>query len=634
MILRYLNIKTLMIDYMNDFKKSKDIHSIPFLDVSFPSSEMNVETRPDGTLVITPVVELNNYIPNLSLVISQQAKTRPLQAYLKERDTNGEWLAINYEDIFRDSSAVAAWLINQDIKELRPLLILSANSIHHAVFKYGAMAAQLPVCPVSINYSLMAGDYGRLRHVVSMLNPAIVFAEHTSQYKAALNSIDFGDAVIVTAHPDTLNRPAVSIAEVLQTKICAKVSKSISSIDPDAPAVYMLTSGSTSLPKAVIHTQRMITSNLAQASQVLGETAGWDDQMLDWLPWNHVSGAFTKMGVMMSGGTLHIDAGRPLPSEFYKTVQNIKDVPVQFFTNVPAGYAMLTDEMESDRELQYAFFGSLRLALYGGAGLPQALYDRFQKLAIEVTGKKVFFTTGYGATETSSGCMAIYFDSQEVGIGLPMPGLTIKLVPVNDRYEVRMRGTMMTPGYVGKDSSDLFDNEGFLKIGDYASFIKKDDISRGLKFAGRLAEEFKLANGTWVSGGTLRAEIVQTLSPLISDAVVCGINAEYLAVLVWLNRVTAERYFGRNLPNTAQGLTNDIELRSHVIDTLNEYNKRNPGTSRKIMRLGFLIEPPSIDGHEISDKGTVNQSIALQRRARDVERLYSETPYNFVITLD
>jgi feruloyl-CoA synthase len=611
-----------------------DLHSIPFRDVSFPSAEMDVETRSDGSLVIMPVTPLNEYIANLPLVMSQQAKDRPQQPYLKQRDANGDWLAINYEDAFRDSSAVAAWLFEQNIENLRPVLILSANSIHHAVFKYGAMAAQIPACPVSINYSLMGGDYGRLNHVINMLKPAVVFAEHTERYKAALDSVDFGDAIVVTASPDMLERSAVAIADVLKTEISERVSESIAAIDPDAPSVYMLTSGSTSLPKAVIQTQRMITANLAQTFQVLGETAGWDDQMLDWLPWNHVSGAFTKMGVMVSGGTLHIDAGRPIPGEFETTIKNLKDVPVKFFTNVPAGYAMLADAMESDPELQHAFFGSLHLALYGGAGLPQALYDRLQKLAIEVTGRRVFFTTGYGATETSSGCMAIYFDSEEVGIGLPMPGLTIKLIPAEDRYEVRMQGPMMTAGYVGKKSSDLFDDEGFLRIGDYAQFIEPDDISRGLKFAGRLAEEFKLANGTWVSGGALRAGLVQTLSPLISDAVICGINAEYLAALVWLNRAAAERHFDRELPTAADALANDPELRSHISNVIGENNRRNPGSSTRIQRIAFLNEPPSIDSHEISDKGTVNQSVALRRRASDVERLYSETPNNFVIVLD
>ena len=236
--------------------------------------------------------------------------------------------------------------------------------------------------------------------------------------------------------------------------------------------------------------------------------------MLDWLPWNHVSGAFTKMGVMISGGTLYIDGGRPIPGEFQKTIKNLKDVPVRFFTNVPAGFAMLADAMDTDPELRRVFFSKLRLALYGGAGLSQNLYDRFQSMAVKETSNRVFFTTGYGATETSSGCMAIYFDSEEVGIGLPMPGLTIKLIPSDQHYEIRMKGAMMTPGYIGQSADYLYDEEDFLCIGDYVDFIVPGDINRGLKFVGRLAEEFKLSTGTWVSGGHLRAQLVQALSPV------------------------------------------------------------------------------------------------------------------------
>ena len=477
-----------------------------FRPVAFPPAEMRVDRRTDGTLIVEPVAPLAPFVPNLPKLLVEQAAARPDQPYLLQRDVaNSDWVASTYADTLRDAMAVAQWLLRQKIADGRSMLILSGNSILHAVFKYGAMAAQLPVCPVSINYSLMGGDYGRLKHVVGLLKPAIVFAEDTERFRAALETVDFGGATVVTAKPSQLACAATSIADVLGTAAGPAVSASIDSIDPDAPSVYMLTSGSTSLPKAVIQTQRMIGANLAQGRQVLGETAGWDDVMLDWLPWNHVSGAFTKMGVMISGGTLYIDAGRPIPGEFDTTIRNLKDVPVRFFVNVPAGYAMLADALEKDAELRSRFFSKLQLALYGGAGLPQALYDRFQQLAIDTTGEKVFFTTGYGATETSSGCMAIYFHTEEVGIGLPMPGLTLKMVPVDERYELRMKGPMITRGYVGDTPAELFDDEGYLKIGDCAEFIVPGDISGGLRFAGRLAEEFKLANGTWVSGGALRA---------------------------------------------------------------------------------------------------------------------------------
>lgn len=611
-----------------------DLKTVAFRKVSFPSADMDVSNRADGTLIITPTTPLNDFVPNLPLLLSRQAAERPEQAYLLQRDAKDNWVSSSYSETCRDSMAVASWLIDQGIDQRRCVLILSGNSIMHAVFKYGSMAARVPICPVSINYALMGGDFARLKHVVSMLNPAVVFAEQTKAYKNALESVDFGDAIVVTNAPSELDCDAVSIDQVLQTPVASNIADLVATIDPDAPSVYMLTSGSTSLPKAVIQTQRMIAANLAQACQVLGATAGWDDVMLDWLPWNHVSGAFTKMGVMISGGTLYIDGGRPIPGEFETTVKNLKDVPVQFFTNVPAGYAMLADAMDNDPQLRRTFFSKLRLGLYGGAGLPQSLYDRLQTMAIEETGKRVFFTTGYGATETSSGCMAIYFDSEEVGVGLPMPGLTIKLIPAGDRYEIRMQGAMMTPGYVGQSVGDLYDDEGFLRIGDYVDFIEPGDISRGLKFAGRLAEEFKLANGTWVSGGHLRAQLIHALSPLISDALICGINDDYVGALMWLNRAAAERVLDRELPASAAALASDPELCRRVREALSQHNRENPGSSRRLARVAFLVEPPSIDGQEISDKGTVNQSIALRRRAADVARLYAQNPDASVIVLD
>jgi feruloyl-CoA synthase len=356
--------------------------------------------------------------------------------------------------------------------------------------------------------------------------------------------------------------------------------------------------------------------------------------MLDWLPWSHVSGAFTKMGVMISGGTLYIDGGRPMAGAFDTTVKNLKDVSIRFFTNVPAGYAMLADAMDNDPHLRRAFFSNLHLALYGGAGLPQSLYDRLQTMAIKETGKRIFFTTGYGATETSSGCMAIYFDSEEVGVGLPMPGMSIKLIPADDRYEIRMSGPMMTPGYVGLPVGDLYDEDGFLRIGDYVDYIVPGDISRGLKFAGRIAEEFKLASGTWVSGGRLRAQLTQALSPFVSDALICGIDKEYVGALMWLNRAAAERALSRTLATTAEDLAQDTELRDKILRALRVHNEESTGSSRRISRVAFLIEPPSVDEQEISDKGTVNQSVALRRRTADIERLYSNDPDSSVIILE
>lgn len=587
----------------------------PFRKTSFPSAAMRVERRADGSLWVTPELALASYHPNLPQALAARAAEHPQKTYLAERRGGPEapWSRASYGEVDAQSRAVAAWLLARRIPAGRSLLILSGNSVMHAVVKYGAMAARLPACPVSVNYALMGGDYGRLRHVIDLVRPAVVFAEQTQTFRAALQSVDFGDAALVTDDPTLVegtqgSGPLVSTASVLATPAGPEVDASIAAIDPDEASLYMLTSGSTSLPKAVIQTQRMITSNLAQGRQVMGDTAGWSDVMLDWLPWSHVSGAFTKMGTLTSGGTLYIDGGRPMPGAFDESLQNLKEIAPKFYVNVPFGYAMLADAIEKDDELRQRFFGNLRLALYGGAGLPQALYDRFQQLAVDTVGERIFFTTGYGATETSSGCMAIYFPTEEVGIGLPMPGLTLKLVPNADRYEVRLKGPMITPGYLGlsaEDNRKIFDDEGFYRTGDATQLHDPNDLGKGLKFAGRLAEEFKLSSGTWVSAGRLRAQLIEALSPLVSDLLICGENRDRLAILAW--------------PKAAV----DAALEADLAARLRSFNSGR-GASERITSFSILREPPSVDAHEVSDKGTINQRVALLRRAADVDRLYQQ----------
>lgn len=594
-----------------------------FKETFFPSAQMREVRRADGTIIATPELPLVDHLCNIPLELAARAATHPEKTYLAERRGGpaAPWHHCSYGEMNARSRAIAAWILEQRIQSDRSLLILSGNSILHAAVKYGAMSARLPACPISVNYSLMGGDYGRLKHVIALVRPAIVFAEHGSAFKAALENVNFGDAVLITDDPGVLGRTSfrqcVSTADVVATAAGEGVDASIRAITPDEPTLYMLTSGSTSLPKAVIQTQRMLASNLAQGRQVLGATAGWGDRMLDWLPWSHVSGAYTKMGTLTSGGSLFIDGGRPMPGRFDETLANLKELTPKFFVNVPSGYAMLADALERDAELRTKFFANLRLALYGGAGLPQPLYDRFQRLAVETVGKRIFLTTGYGATETASGCMAIYFPTEEVGIGLPMPGLTLKLVPNADRYEVRLKGPMITPGYLHAEgeAERMFDEEGYYRTGDAAVFNDPQDLGRGLKFAGRLSEEFKLGNGTWVTAGRLRDLLLGALSPLIRDLLVCGENREWLSILVWPSQA----------PND--------DFRRAIAERLTTFNEGR-GASERIRRVGFLTEPPSVDAHEVSDKGSINQRVALQRRATDVARLYIEPCVAEVLTID
>jgi feruloyl-CoA synthase len=582
----------------------------PFRATFFPPAEMRVERRGDGTLIVDPVAPLQPFVPNLPAVLADWAARDPERIHLAQRAARGgPWIRQSYSATRRDADAVAQWLLDRRIPAGRSALLLSGNSIAHAVFKFGAMAAGVPSCPVSANYSLMPGDFGRLRHVVGLVRPAVVFAEPAARFRRALETVDFGDAVVVTDDPGALARPSVAWSEVLATPVTPAVAASIAALDPDAHSAYMLTSGSTSMPKAVIQTQRMLNANVAQARQVLALTAGWNEAMLDWLPWSHVSGACNLFATTTSGGAFYIDGGRPLPGQFEESLENLRDVPPTFHINVPFGYAMLVDALDRDAGLREVFFRNLRIALYGGAGLPQALYDRFQQLAVDTIGERIFFTTGYGATETTSGCMSIYFPTEAVGIGLPMPGMSLKLVPIGPRYEVRIRGQIVTPGYLGnvEASAGMLDDEGYYRTGDTAQLHDPADIGRGLKFAGRLAEDFKLGTGSWVSAGRLRAELLEACAPLLADLLVCGENLGFVAVLAW--------------PKVAPG----PELSAELAVRLSAFN-RGRGHSERVERLLLLAEAPSADQHEVSDKGTINQRVAIARRTAEVERVYATAP--------
>ena len=594
------------------------VRAAPFREVAFPPVDLEIERRADGVIIMTPRQPLEIGVATVPAGLARQALRVPDKTHLAERaGADRAWRRQTFAEAKAQSDAVAQWLLDRGIPTGRPVMILSGNSIAHGTIRYGAMAAGVPVSPVSANYALMgaAGGFERLRHVVELVRPAVIFAE-TAPYAAAVAACAPGVPVI-SREPQAFGPAGVAYDEVLATPVTEAVARSIAGLDPDAPAAYMLTSGSTGRPKAVIQTQAMIVANLHQGWQTLGRAAGWDDVLLEWMPWSHVSGAFTSMAAAIFGGSLHIDEGKPLPGLFDETVRNLREIPLRYFTNVPAGYAMLTTALESDEALRGAFFRDLRLMLYGGAGLPQPVYDRLQALAVQTCGHRIFLTTGYGATETTSGCMSIYFPTDQVGIGLPMPGLSVKMVPLDDRYELRMKGAMVTPGYLDAPevNATIRDEEGFYRIGDTGRFHDPADPTKGLAFAGRLAEEFKLDTGSWVSGGALRLQLVGALSPLISDLLVCGEGRSAVGILAW----PAPGADPADLDAVAAG------LRHH--------NRENPGSSTRVGRFAFLREPPNAEAHELSDKGGVNQALAKQRRADAVERLYAATPEPDVLVL-
>jgi feruloyl-CoA synthase len=339
------------------------------------------------------------------------------------------------------------------------------------------------------------------------------------------------------------------------------------------------------------------------------------------------------MAAAMFGGSLFIDEGKPVPGLFAETLRNLREIAVPYFSNMPAGFAFLVDALEEDEELCRSFFSRLRLLLYGGAGLPQPLYDRLQRLAVRTTGRRIAFTTGYGATETTSGCMVITFLTEKVGIGLPTPGLEVKLVPTDDRYEIRLRGDNITPGYLHdpEQTASAFDDEGFFRTADAARFHDEHDVNQGLYFAGRLAEEFKLGTGTWVYGGQVRSRVIEALSPAVTDLILCGADRDFLAVL-GVPSQAGLRAIADSPGGSIGELTGDEKVRQFVSRALDRYNASNPGSSTRIERFAFVREMPSAEKRELSDKGTVNQSIALRNRSAEIEALYADPPAAGVVS--
>jgi feruloyl-CoA synthase len=599
--------------------------SVPFRQTDFLPVDLAVERRADGAILLRSRIPLREFEPCLPRVLAVQAQRLGSKPYLvQRRGPQREWTPHSYADTKRDTDAIAQWLLDRKVARDRPILLLSGNSVAHALVKFGGMAVGVPACPVSSNYGLMDSNFARLRHVVQLTRPGVVFVEQAKPFARALEQVDFGDAIILTATPEDAPRGAESLADVLATPVTNAVAERIAALRGDDHAAYMLTSGSTGPPKAVVQTYANITANIAQALQTIGSAAGWHTTTMDWLPWNHVSGAFGKMNTLVAGGTLYIDEGKPVPGPLWQeSLRNLREVAGSYYVNVPLGYQLLVEALEADADLRRTFFRDLRVLLYGGAGLPQPTYERLQRLAVATTGKRIMLISAYGSTETTSGCLAIHFETDKVGLGVPMPGVSVKLVPVDERYEVRIAGAVVTPCYLRdpKRTAESRDEEGYYRMGDLAVFHDPQRPEHGLAFAGRLAEEFKLGSGTWVCGGQLRAELLRRLAPLVDELVLCGEGHTSIGVLAWPNRTALE----------SSGVAG---LQSAIRERLAAHNAANPGASTAVRRVLLLQEAPNAGAHELSDKGTVNRSAVLVRRAADVERLYAEPPNADVIKID
>jgi feruloyl-CoA synthase len=600
----------------------------PFKPLPMLPPKIFSQRRADGSYIIRSLYDLAPMHRSIAHLLEERAKQHPTRHLLAQRTAQGPWRFITYGEANQQANAVAQALLDRKLGPDTPLLILSSNSLEHAVMMLGAMKARVPVAPVSVAYSLFSQDHGKLRHVAQLTKPRMVFVDNGPLYAKALKALDLASVEVVTlvSAPDV---PSTSYESLLQTNAGPAVRASMDEIDHATVAKYLFTSGSTGLPKGVIQTHGMMCAVVAGQESLRAEPPDPNEipQSLEWMPWNHISaGNIGFNGNLNAGGTVYLDNGKPLPGMFDETIRNLREISPLVFGSAPIAFTMLADAMERDDALRDKFFAKLRYMGYGGATLSDDLYDRMQALAIKSTGNRIPLTTMYGATETQ-GITVVHWLTERVGlIGLPLPGITLKLVPNGQKLEVRVKGPTVTPGYLNRPdlTEAAFDEEGFYKLGDAAKFVDPHEPAKGLIFDGRVTEDFKLSSGTWVSVGTLRADIVAAISPLVQDCVIAGLDKEYISVLAWPNLAAAREICADPDLKTPDELVRSEAVVNFVRERLQKHNKGAGGSSGKVQRIMLMTEPPSIDGHEITDKGYVNQRATLDRRAKLVSAVYEK----------
>ena len=584
----------------------------PMRVLNRPSPSVCIEPAADGSLLVTSG---HPYEPPSELLIDYiglSAASRPDNTFLARRGDDGQWRRLTYRALAEETSAIALWLMERGFGPgSPPVMILSENSIEHAVLNFAALRAGATVVPVSPSYSL-SGEFTRLKHVLELADPGLVFAQDATRYAAALELSAAPGRILATA----AGGAGVSLGDMRRREDAGLLTERRHQITAETPAKILFTSGSTGMPKGVINTHDNLIAALQMVRQV-GEppdpTAVYT--LLDWLPWHHTFGGNVHINaVLRAAGTMYIDDGRPVPGQFAATIANLREISPSAYSSVPAAYPMLADALEKDAALRETFFRKLRTLSYGGALLPQDLWERMQRLAVMTVGERIPFGCGWGMTETAGTGTSVYWNVERTGLlGLPLPGVTLKLAPAGDRLELRIKGPHVMAGYLNRPdlNADAFDAEGFFRTGDAVRWIDPDNPEAGLEFAGRVAEDFKLQSGTWVQASVLRLALLDALQPLAHDVVIAAPDRPYLGALVWLDSQAVA-------DGDAAG------VRRQLAHKLAAFNRRPGGGSTHVARLLVLAEPPSVADGEVTDKRSVNQRLVLQRRRHEVERLFRE----------
>lgn len=611
--------------------------TFPLRPISFGDPIVNIERRDDGTIYLRPKQSLGDYPVRITDRLLHWAATTPDRVFMAEREGGRGWRKITYAELLVASRHIASSLIARGLSAERPVVILSGNSIDHALLAFGAFYAGIPFCPVSPAYSLVSKDYGKLSYLMKLLTPGLVFAENADRFADALAANVSLGTEIAASYGHVPGRDVTLLADLMATPIRSDLDDVHGKIGPDTIAKFLLTSGSTGNPKAVINTQRMICANQVMLRETLAFLKDEPPVIIDWLPWNHTFGGNHNIGLTLyNGGSMYLDAGKPMPGGIEETVRNLQEISPTVYFNVPKGYESLLPYLRDDQGLRAKFFDRLHAMFFSGAALSPFIWDSLDELAVKEKGYRVPMLTGLGATETAPFFMSVNPRTSRSGhVGLPVSGNDAKLVPNNGKLEVRAKGPNVMPGYwrQGDISAKSFDEEGFYKMGDALKPADPDDLSAGFDFDGRVGEDFKLASGTWVSVGPLRARLTAACAPLVRDVVIAGINRDEVSALVVLD-LDGCRLINPTLPTDDLVVaTRDRLVREAFRERLTGFLSQATGSSTRITRAILMDAPLSIDKGEVTDKGSINQRAVLEHRAALIEELYAANPSDRVISV-
>jgi len=588
-----------------------------------------VETRADGVQVLRSPEPLQDHPQRLSDTLAHWAREAPDRTFIAQRDRDGPWRRIGFRDMLARARAIAQGLLDLGLGGERPIVVLSGNDLEHATLMMAALWVGIPLVSVSPAYSLVSSDHAKLRHILGTTAPGLVFAAD-ARFGRAIEAVVPDEVPVVLTQGQLDGRRCLSFGALLATEPRADVDAAHAATTPDTIAKILFTSGSTQAPKGVVTTNRMLCANQQMLRQCMAFLADEPPVLVDWLPWNHTFGGSHNLGIALyNGGTLYIDDGKPTRQGIAETVRNLREISPTIYFNVPKGLEELAREMEHDDVLRESLFRRVKAFMFAAAGLSQAVWDQLDALGLRTIGARVRILTGLGMTETAPACTFVVGTHARAGfIGLPCPGVEAKLVPVDGKTEVRFRGPNVMPGYwrSPQQSADAFDEEGFYRTGDAVRWADAADPRRGLVFDGRIAEDFKLSTGTFVSVGPLRMRIVAAGHPCVQDAVIAGLNRDDIAALVFPRLADCAELAGLDASVPADEILRHAAVRAFFQRLADRLWREGSGSATRVARLHVMAEPPSIDHGEVTDKNSINQRAVLARRAALVDAVYTQGP--------